>query len=279
MELKPRNSLGSWYGLIVGVIIFGVCLWGIDFSLSEEKDLVLKLMLLIPAYLFLIIYVLFLLAAFTLKYAANDKGLYIKAGIRQLFIPYKDINEIINVTGSTNIFSIIGANWPGFKIGLFNVRGIGPMRLYSTKLDNGFLYIKSNQGLIGITPRDDKYQDLLKVLQEKTGIEPTTFDLNQVPEEEKGKNVREDNFYNLLLKINLFIMLAYGVYLAAFFPGSSAPRFLMLLPVLAIALLVFNIGNAQRLYQFSSGGGYALLALSILVTGIFFILSLGEISL
>lgn len=279
MNFKPRKSLGAWYGLLVGVMVFGICLWGIYFSLSGAGDLTLKLMLLIPAYIFLAVYVLFLLAAFTLKYTANDKGLLIKAGIRRVFIPYKDINEIINVTGNTNIFSIIGAKWPGFKIGLFNVRGIGPMRLYATKMNKGFIYIKSASGLIGITPEDHKYQELLTLLAGNSGKEAMDFDLNQIPEEEKGTNVWEDNFYRLLLKINLFLLLAYGAYMAIFFPGSSSPDFIMLLPVLAIALLCFNIGNAERLYQFNSGGGYALLALSIFVTGIFFILSLGEISL
>jgi hypothetical protein len=75
------------------------------------------------------------------------------------------------------------------------------------------------------------------------------------------------------------MLLAYSLYLALVFPGSGAPRFIVLLLVLALALFFFNIGNAERLYQFSTTGGYVLLSIGILVTGIFFILTLGELSL
>ncbi|KUG04400.1 hypothetical protein ASZ90_018167 [hydrocarbon metagenome] len=278
MEYKPRKSYGAWYGLIVGGAVFGICLWGIGFSLGEE-DKVLKLMLLIPAYLFMVIYAGFLMAAFTLRYEANEKGLTIKAGFRRFTIPYDAINELINVQGKVNLFSLIGANWPGFKIGLFTLRGIGPIRMYATRPGEELLYIKSSQGLIGITPADDVYEDLLKTLESRSGKTSTIFDMESIPDDEKGENAREDNFYRLLLRINVLLLLAYGIYLALVFPGSGAPNFIILLLVLALALFFFNIGNAERLYQFSSTGGYALLSVGILVTGIFFILTLGELSL
>ncbi len=278
MEYKPRKSYGAWYGLIVGVAVFGICLWGIGFSLGEE-DKVLKLMLLIPAYLFMAVYAVFLFSAFTLKYETTEKGLLIKAGFRRFTIAYDEINELINVRGKVNLFSVIGANWPGFKIGLFTLRGIGPIRLYATKAGDELLYIKSSQGFIGITPADEAYDDLLKTLENKSGKKSTIFDTEKIPDEEKGENVREDNFFRLLLRINLLMLLAYGLYLTIFFPGSGAPNFIILLLVLALALFFFNIGNAERLYQFSSTGGYVLLAIGILVTGIFFILTLAELSL
>ncbi len=278
MEYKPRKSYGAWYGLIVGGAVFGICLWGIGFSLGEE-DKVLKLMLLIPAYLFMVVYAVFIFSAFTLKYETNEQGLVIKAGLRRFTIDYDEISELINVRGKINLFSVIGANWPGFKIGLFTLRGIGPIRLYATQPGEELLYIKSSQGLIGLTPADDIYDDLLKNLESRSGKQSTIFDTENIPDEEKGENVREDNFFKLLLRINLLMLLAYGFYLAIFFPGSGAPNFIIILLVLALALFFFNIGNAERLYQFSSTGGYVLLAIGILVTGIFFILTLGELSL
>jgi len=278
MDYRPRKSYGAWYGLIVGGVVFGICLWGINFSLGEE-DRVLKLMLLIPAYLFLLAYIGFLVSAFGLGYKTGDKGLTIKAGFRRFTIPYDQINELIILEGHFNIFSMIGANWPGLKMGLFTVRGIGPVRLYSTRPSQGFLYIKSSQGLIGITPSDEVYSELLQTLEEKSGKTAIKFDIDSIPDEIKGENAREDNFFRLLLRINFIMLLAYGIYLAVFFPGSGAPNFIVLLLVLALALFFFNIGNSERLYQFSSTGGYAMLALGILVTGIFFILTLGELSL
>ncbi len=278
MEYKPRKSCGAWYGLIVGITVFGICLWGIAFSLGEE-DRVLKLMLLVPAYLFMVYYAGFLFAAFTLKYQTTENGLVIKAGLRRFTIPYEGINELINIEGKINSFSVIGANWPGFKVGLFTLRGIGPIRLYITKADEKLLYIKSSQGFIGITPADDVYDDLLETLESRSGKKSTIFNTENIPDTEKGENAREDHFYKLLLRINLVMLLTYGLYLAIFFPGSGAPNFIILLLVLALALFFFNIGNAERLYQFSSTGGYVLLAVGILVTGIFFILTLGELSL
>lgn len=278
MEYKPRKSYGAWYGLLVGGAVFGICLWGIGFSLGEE-DKVLKLMLLIPAYLFMLVYAGFLFTAFTMTYETNEKGLQIKGGLRRFTIAYDEINELITVKGRINLFSVIGANWPGFKVGLFTLRGIGPIRLYATKPAEELLYIKSSKGFIGITPADEVFDDLLKTLESRSGKNATILDMENIPDEEKGDNVREDNFYKLLLRINLVLLLAYGLYLAMFFPGSGAPNFIIILLVLALALFFFNIGNAERLYQFSSTGGYALLAIGILVTGIFFILTLGELSL
>lgn len=278
MDYKSRKSYGAWYGLIVGGAVFGICLWGIGFSLDEE-DKVLKLMLLIPAYLFMVIYAGFLFAAFTLKYQTNEQGLLIKAGVRRVAIDYDGINEIIKIKGKLNLFSLIGANWPGFKIGLFTLRGIGPILMYATNLGEELLCIRSQRGLTGITPADDVYDELLKTLETRSGQEATIFDTESIPEEQRGENVREDYFFKLLLRINVIMLLAYGLYLAIAFPGSGAPNFIILLLVLALALFFFNIGNAERLYQFSSTGGYALLAIGILVTGIFFILTLGELSL
>ncbi len=276
MEYRTGKSYGPWYGLVVGVSVFSFCLWGIHFSLGEE-DQVLKLMLFIPASLMLIAYLIFLFSAFTIRYRADEKGFTIKAGIRRIFIPYGDIHEVIHVRGQSNIFSIIGINWPGLRLGLFTVRGIGPIRFYAAKTDSGFIYIKSSQGFIAITP--DQYDQVLKLLAEKSGQEVQVLDMDNIPEELKGQNAREDSFYRMMVYINIIALVLYGLYLGIFFPGSGAPNFIVLLMVLALALFFFNIGNAERLYQFSSTGGYVLLAVGILVTGIFFILSLSEIHL
>jgi len=278
MEYKIRKSYGAWYGLIIGAAVFGFCLWGIGFSLGEE-DKILKLMLLVPAYIFMCVYAGYVFSAFTIRYIIGEKGITIKAGIRKVYIDYNDINEIINVKGKSNIFSIIGANWAGLKLGLFTVRGIGPIRFYATKPAEGFIYIKSGPSFIGITPADDVYNEVLQKLQEKSRKEIEIFNVEEMTEEERGENTLEDRFYKLLLRINVIFLFAFGLYLAVFFPGSGATNFIILLMVLALALFFFTISNAERLYQFSSMGGYILLTIGILVTGIFFILSFAEIHL
>lgn len=278
LEYQTEKSYGPWYGLVVGGSVFGFCLWGIHFALGEN-DQVLRLMLVIPALLMLFAYLIFLWSAFTIRYQSDDKGFIIKAGVRKIFIPFAEVHDVIDVRGQSNIFSIIGINWPGIRLGLFTVRGIGPIRFYATKTDSGFIYLKSSQGFIAITPAQDQYNQVLQLLSEKSGQEIQVVDMMNIPAELKGENAHEDSFYRLMIYINIIALVLYGLYLGIFFPGSGAPNFIILLMVLALALFFFNIGNAERLYQFSSNGGYILLAVGILVTGIFFILSLSEIHL
>jgi hypothetical protein len=69
----------------------------------------------------------------------------------------------------------------------------------------------------------------------------------------------------------------FAVYLAIFFPGSDAPKFVILLLVLALVLFIFNASNAKRLYQFSTQGAYITLLIGLAVTGTFIILSLSQV--
>jgi len=83
----------------------------------------------------------------------------------------------------------------------------------------------------------------------------------------------------MLLKLNVAILVVFIVYLGLFYPSADVSRLIIILPVLAVAIFFFNLSNASRLYHFSSNGGYALLMMGIAINGIFFILSLAEISM
>lgn len=275
MKYKSKKSQGALVGLIMGILIFGFSFWGIGFSLGPE-DKALKLLLYIPAFLFLFIYIILLMGSFNLHYLVQKNRLALKWGLISAHIPWTDINQLIKVEGESNLFSILGASWPGYMVGLYSAKGLGPVKMYTTKPYEGFVCIKSNKGFWGLTPEDDS---LIEEIASKTGKEIETVDMNQMPEEIKGKSMKEDGFYKLLFILNLVFLLFFSVYLAVFFPGSTAPNFIVLLLVLAVALFFFNIGNAGRLYQFSTQGAYFLLLIGIAVTGIFLILSLGEISL
>ena len=103
--------------------------------------------------------------------------------------------------------------------------------------------------------------------------------MDAIDPEIKGENMQDDNFYRILFRLNIVFLAIFALYLAIFYPGSGAPPFTVLLLVLAIALFFFNIGNAGRLFQFSSTGGYVLQIISLAVTGLFIILALSEITL
>jgi len=268
-------SKAFWLGLILGGMIFGFIFWGINYSLGSGDE-ALKMALILPAYLFAGIFIVLLIGSFNLRYQIEDDHLLIYWGIRTIKVPFTEINEIIQVKGRANLFSILGVSWPGYMVGLYSAKGLGPVRMYATQPYQGFVYLKTNLGFFGLTPADDT---LIKTVAQRTEKEITIADMDKIPEETKGKSMQEDRFYRLLFTLNIVFLLAFAVYLALFFPGSGAPSFVVLLLVLAIALFFFNISNAGRLYQFSEMGGYILLIIGLAVTGIFLILALSEISL
>lgn len=274
MNFEAYKSKGFIIGLSMGVLIFGFILWGIGFSLTDDRAL--KLLLYIPTYIFLILYTYFLLGATNLHYIVLDNKMVINWGTRKIQIKWEEITEIIKVEGKSNIASILGISWPGYMLGLYSVKGLGLVRMYATNPHQGFIYIKTEKGLFGITPENE---ELARIIAAKADKPLETVDMDLMDKEIKGKSVQDDSFYNLLFKLNLIFLLAFGLYMGIFFPGSGASHFIVLLLVLAIALFFFTISNAGRLFQFSDMGGYILLLIGLAVTGTFFILSFSEISL
>jgi len=273
-----KKFWGIVFGVIMGLVVFGFSFWGIGFSLGPE-DATLKLMLYLPAYLFLFIYAGILLSACNMNYSIEDNGLVITWGLRKILINWQDIDNIIQVEGKSNLYSLFGMSWPGYMIGLYAAKGLGTARMYATNPWKGFLYIKSSNGFYGITPEDEYRKELLKVMAEKSGKPVEKVNMDLMDPEVKGESMQDDNFYSILFRLNIIFLVGFGMYLALFFPGSGAPNFTVLLLVLAVALFFFNIGNAGRLYQFSSTGGYVLQVISLAVTGLFIILALSEITL
>ncbi|MEN6462645.1 MAG: PH domain-containing protein [Syntrophomonas sp.] len=275
MNFEASKSNGFIVGLSMGVLIFGFIIWGIGFSLTNN-DRALKLLLYIPTYLFLILYTYLLLGATNLRYILLDNRMVINWGTRKIQIKWDEITEIIKVEGKSNMFSILGISWPGYMIGLYSAKGLGLARMYATNPHQGFIYLKTEKGLFGITPEN---ADLAELIAEKTNKPVETVNMDLIDKDVKGTSLQDDFFYRLLLKFNIIMLLAFGIYMGVFFPGSGAPRFIVLLLVLGVALFFFNISNAGKLFQFSDTGGYILLLIGLAVTGTFFILALSEISL
>lgn len=278
MEYRAKPSVGVWFTVIVIIAAFILALWGINYSLGPE-DKALKIMLLAPTYLFMLVFAFLAAGAFNLTYKTTDKGLILRWGAYTKVVPWKEITHVIKVVGKCNLCSIIGADWPGYQVGMYLAKGIGPIRLYATNPDKGFIYIKSNVGFFGITPPAQMYEEMLQNIADHAHKEIEVINIDELPEEVRGESEKNDYTYRLLKSINVWMLLAYIIYLLVFFPGSGAPKLIVLLLVLAVGLFFFNTSNAARLYQFSAGGGYAILALGIIVNGIFFIVSFGEITL
>lgn len=279
MFFKLKKASGILFGLIAGGIVFGFVFWGINYALVDPKYATLKIMLVIPAYLFLIIYAYLFLSSLNMAYRADEHGFHIHWGIRKISIPWKEIEHVIHVKGKSNMYSVLGTSWPGHTIGLFVARGLGSVRMYATHPKKGFIYLKSSKGFYGVTPVEEDLSKMLDTISEKTGHHIHVMDMDLLDPEIKGESMHDDPFYKILLWLNIGLLALFAGYMAVFYPGSGVPRFIILLLVLAVALFFFSLSNANRLYQFSTSGGYILLVLGIAVTGIFMILSLSEISL
>ena len=275
MTYKRIKSIGTLYGLIFGILTFGFTIWGIGYSLGES-DKVLKILLYIPTYLFMVIYFYLILGCFRLNYTVNDDAFVLTWGVAKKHIAWEDFDEIIEIKGHGNLFPFLAMAWPGYIVGLYELKGIGPVRMYGTHAIDGFLYIKTKRGFLGLTPQDGA---LAQAMAEKTGLEVKVINMDEIPVEQKGKDMHDDQFFKLYHRLNVIFLAILGLYVAVFFPGSGAPKIIILLLVLAMDLFFFNLANAKRLYQFSPQGGYSTLILSLAVTGIFFILALSEISL
>ncbi|MEQ8237070.1 MAG: PH domain-containing protein [Syntrophomonadaceae bacterium] len=274
MLFKPVKAYGGWVGLLLGTLLFGFALWGIGYSL-DASDRVLKLLLYVPTYLFLAIFVYFLLGAFNLAYKVEPDGLVLRCSLHSKKIKWNEFDEIIEVKGRANLSPFISASWKGFEYGLYSAKGLGSVRMYATHTDEGFIYLKTQKGFYGITPADP---NLLSIILEKAGKPLTTIDMDKMSPEEKGEGIHDDKTFKLYHNLNTLFLLIFAGYLAMFFPGSGAPRFIILLMVLALALYIFNVGNAKRIYQISESGSHFMLLMQLFVTGMFIILAVFGIS-
>lgn len=275
MKYKTKKAYGGWLGLIGVVVIFGFSLWGINYAL-DNTDRTLKIMLYIPTFLFLAAYIYFVFGAFNLGYRIDDDALLIKWGFMKKRFKWDEFDEIISVQGQANFFPYLGVSWWGYMVGMYSAKGLGTVRMFATHAHEGFIWLKTTQGVFGITPADP---GMLQVLLDKTGKPLKTIDMDRMSPEEKGEGIQDDRTFKLYYRLNQIFVIIYAAYLAIFFPGSGAPKFVILLLVLAIALFFFNASNAKRIYQFSAAGAHMTLIISLLVTGMFIILSLFGITL
>lgn len=274
MFYKPVKAYGGWVGLIMGLAVFGFCLWGINFAL-EPGDKVLRILLFGPAYLFLVGYLYVLFGAFNMGYKVESDGLSIVWGFQKRKLLWSEIEEVVDVKDQANFFPYLAIAWWGYMVGAYNAKGIGSVRMYATHVKHGFICLKTTKGFFGITPAD---HSLLTVVAEKSAKVPQLLDMAKMSVEEKGEGIEEDDNFRLNHVLNLIVLAALGIYLAVFFPGSGAPRFIILLLVLALALYIFNIGNAKRIYLFAPNGAHAILLMQLFVTGAFLILAVWGVS-
>lgn len=274
MVYRAQKSRGPLLGLVAGILLFAFVFWGIDYGLKD--DMVLKVALYLPAVLFAMVFVYLIIGAFNMKYIIAEDGLILVWGAMRKKVPWNEVNEVFNVKGEANLFPFLSTSWPGYIAGLYTFKGFGPVRMFGTNWEEGFVYIKTKQGFFGFTPEDPGFADAVAA---KNNLEVQVINMDEVPRDVKGKSLKQDNVFSMYYKMNLIALAVLCLYVAIFYPGSSAPEFIVLLVVLAIALFFFNVSNAARLVQFSEIGGYLTLLVGVAVTGAFIIMSFATIHL
>jgi hypothetical protein len=75
----------------------------------------------------------------------------------------------------------------------------------------------------------------IETIAQRTEKEIQTVDMDQMSEEVKGKSMQRDNFYRLLYAINVAFLIVFFYLFSYLLSGSGAPKFIILLLVLAVA--------------------------------------------
>ena len=271
LVIKPQKTLGMFLGLVFGLIFFGGYIWGVNFSISE-KEMALRIILLLPAYIILVGYLFVLYGLASLGYVIGEDGLIIRWAHKRYEIPWNEIKQVSRVSGRINLVNILGISWPGYAAGTYDLKGIGALRLFATRLKE-ILVIDTGKGMYGIT----SVPELLPVLEEKTDKEIKFLDLYELPDSVIGRVVNEDIPYLVLMALNVIALATLGAYLAIFFPGSGASSSVVLLVVLALAIFAFNLANAPRIFNYMPYGGYLIWFIGLTVNVAFIAMSMSTV--
>jgi len=268
---KPVKLKGLLTGIILAIFFFGTVIWGVNYALGPE-DKVFKIVLLGPAYLFLLGFIVIWLGLATLKYKADEDGLHISWLHKRYTIPWSQITEVVRVSGRLNLISFLGVSWPGYIAGTYDIKGIAAAKIFGSDLGQ-LLVIKTGSLAYGITPSDD----FIQLIAERSHRGVTPVDTYDLPDDVIGKMVNEDFIYLGLHALNVLIILFLMIYLAIFFPGSGANPRVILLLVLALGIFAFNMINAGRLFHYVPMAAYLLWLIGVIINIAFLVISMSVV--
>lgn len=285
MRFSIKKANGFGWGLLLGVFFFVPVLLGPQIALPAPEDHTFKLLLTVPMYFLLVVYVYALLALLTVNYRLDEETLHVRWGFRHKKIPLNTITEVIDYQGNPNLGIMVGYSWPGHIIGYYNLIGFGMVDFFAADWKQGAVIIQSDNGCIALTPKDKNvFLNTVAAATDKT-IQCISVDqaiianvnLNDEDDDELIETVDrldQDKGYKTLIKVNIALILALIAYLAIFYPGSDTISLILVFPGLAISIFVFMLGIASRLYQMMPTMAYAMFILPIMVSLVFIIISI-----
>lgn len=280
MRFAMKKSRGLGWGVLLGLLFFIPVLVGPELGLPDPKDNTFKLMLIVPMYFLLVMYVYTLLALLTTKYWLDDQAFHIRWGFRHKIIPLTAITDVIDYQGNPNLGVMVGYSWPGHIIGYYNIHGLGIAEFFGADWKDGMIIVKYDGGSVAITPTEKNV--LLntlaaaanKTIQNINADDPSVIKQDDELFEETIDRIDQDKGYQALIKVNLGLIAVLIAFLAIFFPGSGAVSMILVFPGLAISMFVFILAIASRMYQMMPTMAYAMFLLSMMVTLVFIIISI-----
>jgi hypothetical protein len=150
MEIyKPSRGMGMYYMLGIGLAFDLSFIVGI----LEVNSYILSSLLKITLIVSTLYQLYYILIYTTLKYAADDKNIYIINFIKMLKIPFKEINSYKMENGNINGVKLSGFCTNSFAIGKSVIKKIGTTNMFVTT-NKRIIYIKVNEKNYAITPND-----------------------------------------------------------------------------------------------------------------------------
>lgn len=89
-----------------------------------------------------------------MSYVLGDNDFTVNFGLSKRVIPYTSISEV-QLSHVTLLLRLFGASWPGLHWGLYKIKDIGNVWVYSTKMRGNFILVNLVGGnKIAISPED-----------------------------------------------------------------------------------------------------------------------------
>jgi len=277
LRFTIEKKSGFLWGLLIGLGFFVSVLLGPNLALKSPADHAFKMLLIVPMYILLVVYLYVMLALLTMRYWLDEKGLHVRWGFKHKYVPFTDIKDIIYLKGNPNIGVLVGFSWPGYIVGYYTIKKLLWVYFLGGDWKKGAIIVSYPGGNLALCPREQRlFLDRLGAL---TGQQITEIDCSTLYSDDSADRIDQDRGYNALLKFNVVIIAVLTVLLAVCYPGSGAPSILLLFPGLAVAIFTFMIGVASRMYQVMPTMSYLMFMLSIMVAIVFLIISITVIAL
>lgn len=272
-KFKTPKTHGFLVGLVGGVLSFTVLIIIIRVVLLPEEH-TLKMLFYAPLIFLGFLYLYFLSGSVYCCYELTNKSVMLNHGPEHVNIPYQDVKQIQILQGKPVYYPIVGMSWPGHMMGLYLLMGVGAVRLYAAKLDNGSVLLRTKLANFIIMPEK---LEMLEILSTASGVPVEILDLDELSGDFHTYNLYNDLAVKALKFVNLVGLMIFLGFLLVYLPENLNCKKLVLLLVLDVLLMWANFSNTKRLYPYSRLAAILMQVISLLFTAIFVLISVWKL--